>query len=268
MLLLLCSLNLVLGASLLPFVGGRCDFNLIYGTISFSALLNAPMLLGLWVAMADSRKPWRLMIATLVAASIVLITMHPSVYLYDMSSHLFLLMLATSLPFLVLRFFGWTIANTRPVTGAFPDEHLISTPKPEVENHKHRLQYSLADMLVWTAAVALILGILSTLHMMQRIWAELDLIQLGCLALCACLVVAITLGRKLWVVVVLLLTLIVAVIVMAPLCGPNSLFLTVPVIVWTAIQLLFFRAAGYRFLRVANRPVSIEPSPRPCVSAR
>lgn len=104
-------------------------------------------LLGAWVAFGGRPAPWRLA-GTSVALVLGIIALKSITYERDVFQVGFLVlaqMLGTSVPLLAARFVGLEVARSLP-DGSVPTVY--------------RFQFSLRGMLEWTAAVAILLGIL------------------------------------------------------------------------------------------------------------
>ena len=118
--------------------------------VAAALALSQGCLLGTWAAFAGRPTPWRLA-GTTVALVVGSIILHPNPHGRGDPSYAFIVLvqvLGTSVPLLAARFVGLEVARSLPDGSA-----------PTV----YRFQFSLRAMLEWTAAAAILLGMVPLL---------------------------------------------------------------------------------------------------------
>jgi hypothetical protein len=201
-------------------------------------------LLPIWAALGGKRTPWRFAgaVAAIAALTLLLQKFLPGPDAQVWGYFLLAQMIGTSVPLLLLRFFGLRVSRV---------------PAEEVPRQAFRLQFSLRSMLEWTAAVAVLCGMLQVMpEGFRRAFVSIRWYEPACAFAVfgglAALWLWVALGAR-WLgarLILLGFTLPMAGIVLASLGGPagaSTVFLLpVALAVWLLGSLWVVRLAGYR----------------------
>ncbi|HLA84710.1 MAG TPA: hypothetical protein VJL29_07945 [Thermoguttaceae bacterium] len=245
-----------------------------------------PTLPAIWAAMAGSSRPWRLMIISLLGLHLVFLAILASIYWRDYVyrseliarnvTGLFLLMLFSSLLLLIMRLWGWNMkdtsrhgnGNVNPLRNGLAESSATGSTDSITKN----FQFSLTSMLLWMTGLTLLFSVMSTLWMNYVILERNSEIVFwtmseGCgVAVLTPLVLRVTLCETMkntWPMLLLLLGLSIALVLVALFLQiPNPSYvqfiliytstITGTSIIWTGLQLLLIRSAGYRLVRAKN----------------
>ena len=263
-------------------------YNFTYLTPSDTQLiLIAPqyclaVLLALWAAMAGSPRPWRFMILALLGLHLIFMTIIFSIYwparindfllLAANFISLFLVTILAAILLLAFRFWGWRLDNIRSKINPIPFGETAESPASV-----SKLQFSLVGMLLWTAALALLFGLISMLlESYLALQSHLDSIIAATIVGCFIIVLAplalrIVLSERRWTtgLVVFLVLLILLFTIYCFLQWPHQVswpedlmefipkracLITVAATIWISLQLILLRAVGYRLKTRNNTP--------------
>ncbi|HLA84711.1 MAG TPA: hypothetical protein VJL29_07950 [Thermoguttaceae bacterium] len=262
MFLSLIAVNVVLAA---PFAASDSSSKWYLYIPLWSMTQAVAVLLAAWMALGGRGRPWRIVIGFLFLFAAAWCTTAVGWHTAEWTSRFaFFTTFHAMLLFLVIHFFKWRIHKTDGddlsdlTAESIRLARSADTEEPVAARPKH--QFTLADMLSWMTALAVVLGTSRGLPPISSDrfdgFAIQDALPLLGMALFAPVIVWTALGVRPGSARAAVLV-VMGFMLMAACYGA---FLFVPAVLWTFSMLSIARAAGYRFL--CNRPTYAPAPPR------